>query len=261
VLRYRDFPFPLNVLLNVLTREEGRAENMHYGLFEAAGDSIGAAQERSTALLLSRLPPPPGRLLEVGIGLGTTLARLASLGYEAEGITPDSIQAEAARERFGDRILVHTTPLEAFEARGTFDIVVFQESSQYIDCETLFQRVRGLSSPGATVVVLDEFALAEIDRPQSLPRLDRFLAAAVRAGFLLQEELDLTGPAAPTVDYFLERIPRHRAAIESELAVTAAELDSLLESGAAYRNLYRTGAYGYRLLRFRGPRETAAGAK
>ena len=54
MLRYRDFPFPLNVLLNVLTREEGRAENMHYGLFEAAGDSIGAAQERSTALLLSR---------------------------------------------------------------------------------------------------------------------------------------------------------------------------------------------------------------
>jgi cyclopropane fatty-acyl-phospholipid synthase-like methyltransferase len=260
VLRYRDFPFPLNVLLNVLTREEGRAENMHYGLFEAAGDSIAAAQERSTALLLSRLPPPPGRLLEVGIGLGTTLARLASLGYDAEGITPDSVQAEAARERFGDRIRVHATPLEAFEARGTFDIVVFQESSQYIECETLFRRVRSLSSPGATLVVLDEFALAEIDRPQSLPRLDRFLAAAARAGFVLQEELDLSAAAAPTVDYFLERIPRHQAALESELAVTAAELDGLLESGAAYRDLYRTGAYGYRLLRFRGPRETAASA-
>jgi hypothetical protein len=43
-----------------------------------------------------------------------------------------------------------------------------------------------------------------------------------------------------------------------ELAVTAAQLDGLLESGAAYRDLYRTGAYGYRLLRFRGPREIAA---
>lgn len=258
MLRYRDFPFPLNVLLNVLTREEGHAENMHYGLFEAAGDSIGAAQERSTALLLSRLPPAPGRLLEVGVGLGTTLARLTGQGYDAEGITPDAVQAAAARERFGDSLRVHTTSLEAFETRGTFDIVIFQESSQYIECETLFGRVRSLSSPAATVVVLDEFALAEIDRPQSLPRLDRFLAAAARAGFLLQEELDLSGPAAPTVDYFLERIPRHRAAIESELAVTAAQLDGLLESGAAYRDLYRTGAYGYRLLRFCSPREIAA---
>ncbi len=253
MLRYRDFPFPLNVLLNVLTREEGRAENMHYGLFEAAGDSIAAAQERSTALLLSRLPPAPARLLEVGIGLGTTLARLGSLGYDAEGITPDAVQAAAARERFGDRIRVHTTPLETFEPQGRFDIVLFQESSQYIECETLFRKVRDLSSPNATVVVLDEFALAANDRPQSLPRLDRFLLAAAGAGFRLQEELDLSDAAAPTVDYFLERIPKHRTAIESELAVSASDLDGLLESGAAYRELYRTGAYGYRLLRFRGP--------
>jgi cyclopropane fatty-acyl-phospholipid synthase-like methyltransferase len=258
VLRYRDFPFPLNVLLNVLTREEGRAENMHYGLFETPGDSIAAAQERSTTLLLSRLPPAPARLLEVGIGLGTTLARLGALGYDAEGITPDAVQATAARERFGERIRVHITPLEAFEARGNFDIVLFQESSQYIECETLFRKVRDLSNPSATVVVLDEFALAAIDRPQSLPRLDRFLAAAAGAGFRLQEELDLSDAAAPTVDYFLERIPKHRVALESELAVSASDLDGLLESGAAYRELYRTGAYGYRLLRFRGPGGIAA---
>jgi cyclopropane fatty-acyl-phospholipid synthase-like methyltransferase len=258
VLRYRDFPFPLNVLLNVLTREEGRAENMHYGLFEAEGESIAAAQERSTALLLSRLPPPPGRLLEVGIGLGATLARLGALGYDVEGITPDAVQASAARERVGDRISVHTTPLEAFVPRGRFDIVVFQESSQYIDGEALFRKVRSLSSAHATVIVLDEFALTEVERPQSLPRLDRFLAAAAAEGFRLREELDLSVKAAPTVDYFLARIPKHRTAIESELEVSAADLDGLLESGAAYRELYRSGAYGYRLLRFRGPGETAA---
>lgn len=205
MLRYRDFPFPLNVLLNVLTREEGRAENMHYGLFEAAGDSIATAQER-----------------------------------------------------FGDRIRVHTTALEAFEPRGRFDIVLFQESSQYIECETLFRKVRGLAAPHTTILVLDEFALEPIDRPQSLPRLDHFLAAAAAAGFRLQEVLDLSDAAAPTVDYFLARIPKHREAIESELAVGAAEIDGLLESGAAYRELYRSGAYGYRLLRFRGPGEIAS---
>jgi len=43
---FRDFPFPLNVLLTVLEREEGSANvvAMHYGLFEAPGDSIAAAQ-------------------------------------------------------------------------------------------------------------------------------------------------------------------------------------------------------------------------
>ena len=103
--------------------------------------------------------------------------------------------------------------------------------------------------------MLDEFALAPIERPQSLPRLDRFLAASAAAGFRLQEELDLSDAAAPTVDYFLAHIPKHRGAIEAELGVGAAEIDGLLESGAAYRELYRSGAYGYRLLRFRGPGE------
>jgi cyclopropane fatty-acyl-phospholipid synthase-like methyltransferase len=258
VLRYHDFPFPLNVLLHVLAREEGRVECMHYGLFEKPTDSIATAQERSTTLLLSRLPPPPARLLEVGIGLGTTLARLRSLGYDAEGITPDAVQAAAAHERFGDRIRVHTVPLEAFDPPGRFDVVLFQESSQYIECETLFRKVRALVSANATVLVLDEFALAPIDRTQTLPRLDRFLAAAAAQGFRLAEELDLSDAAAPTVDYFMARIPGNREAIEADLAVSAAEIDGLLESGAAYRDLYRSGAYGYRLLRFLGPAETAA---
>jgi cyclopropane fatty-acyl-phospholipid synthase-like methyltransferase len=80
--------------------------------------------------LLSRLPPPPARLLEVGIGLGTTLARLREMGYAVEGITPDAVQAAAARGRFGERILIHTVPLEYFETDARYDAVFFQGLSQ-----------------------------------------------------------------------------------------------------------------------------------
>jgi cyclopropane fatty-acyl-phospholipid synthase-like methyltransferase len=245
---YRGFPFPLNALLLVLLREEGRADAMHYGLFEREGEPIGAAQERSTALLLSRLPPPPCRLLEVGIGLGTTLARLVSLGYDAEGITPDVRQLAVARSRFGERFPVRPAGLEDFRTDARYDAVVFQESSQYIDSATLARRARELAAPGALLLVLDEFALAAVERPNALPRLDRFLACTDAEGFRLEEELDLSRQAAPTVDYFLARIPARRAEIEAELGVGAAELEALLSSGAAYRELYRTGAYGYRLL-------------
>lgn len=248
---YRDFPFPLNVLLFVLEREEGSVDSMHYGLFDRPEDSIATAQERSTALLLSRLPPPPTRLLEVGIGLGTTLARLTEMGYAAQGITPDPVQAAAAAERFGDWIRVHTTPLEHYETTDRFDVVLFQESSQYIDSEALFRKARALAAPGARVVVLDEFALEPVERPGALHRLDRFLAAARDQGLTLEEEVDVTRRAAPTIDYFLERNPRHRESIESDLGLEPAQLDALLESGRGYRDLYRSGAYGYRLLRFR----------
>ena len=249
---FRDFPFPLNVLLTVLEREEGSANvvAMHYGLFEAPGESIAAAQERSTALLLSRLPPPPARLLEVGVGLGTTLARLAAMGYEAEGLTPDPVQAAAARERFGERIRVQTAPLEMFETESRYDAIFFQESSQYIESGALFRKVRALAAPGARVVVLDEFALAPVEKPDALHRLDLFLEAARREGFRLAEEVDVSRQAMPTIDWFLERIPRHRGAIEEGLGVAGEQLDGLLASGRDYRALYESGAYGYRLLRF-----------
>ena len=62
---------------------------------------------------------------------------------------------------------------------------------------------------------------------------------------------------AITYSAFRPLAERTLAAIEAELGVEAAQIDGLLESGAAYRDLYRSGAYGYRLLRFRGPVETA----
>jgi cyclopropane fatty-acyl-phospholipid synthase-like methyltransferase len=250
---YRDFPYPLSVFMHILTREEGKVTDLHYGLFEREGDSIATAQERSTALLAERLPPPPASLLEVGIGLGSTLARLARLGYDAEGIAPDERQVAIARSRFGAGLRAHVAALEDFETERTYDVIVFQESSQYIDSATLFRKARRLAVPGGRVVVLDEFALRPVDRPGALHRLDRFLDAAAAEGFQREEEIDLSRAAAPTVDYFLERFPRHRDRLMAELDLAAARIDALIESGNAYRELYASGAYGYRLLRFRAP--------
>jgi len=249
----RDFPYPLNVFLHVLTREEGAVAALHYGLFASKEESIGAAQDRSTALLIGRLPPPPASLLEVGIGLGSTLDRLTRLGYDAEGISPDERQVAAARSLFGPGLRAHAAALETFETTRRFDAIVFQESSQYIDSNALFERTRRLATPGSTVVALDEFALRPVDRPGALHRLDHFLDAADQEGFRLEEEVDLSRAAAPTVDYFLERLPRHRDSLHAELDLTDAQIDALIDSGRVYRDLYASGAYGYRLLRFRAP--------
>ena len=245
------FAYPLNVLVHVLLREEGAVSWMHYGAFENAGEAIGAAQERATGLLLARLPPPPARVLEVGIGVGTLLSRLTRLGYDAEGLAPDPKQLEFVRRRHGEALRVFPQPLEAFESSEPYDAVVFQESSQYVDTEALFRRVPALLAAGGLLLVADEFALREVDAPAPLHRLDHFLAVARREGFDLLEELDLSERARPTVEWFLSRIPRHRASIERELGVEAAAIDALLESGAKYAELYRTGAYGYRILAFR----------
>lgn len=77
-----------------------------------------------------RLPKPPARILEVGTGLGTTLARLTRAGYDATGITPDEKQIAVVRSRYGDTVRVEQIAFESLASRP-FDVVVFQESSQY----------------------------------------------------------------------------------------------------------------------------------
>jgi hypothetical protein len=246
---YRDFLFPLNVLTHVIAREEGDVPYLHYGLFEGPGEPMGIAQERSTALVVSRLPRPPHRVLEVGIGFGTVLERLLRMGYDAEGVTPDPIQASIARSRCGNAPL-HVSRFETFECPRRFGAFLFQESSQYIDSEALFERARLLAAPHARLLVVDEFALRPLDAPDALHRLDRFLMIAAREEFQLEEELDLSKAAAPTIDYFLERLPRHREALVAELGVTSDQLETLAANGRAYRERYAAGDYGYRLLTF-----------
>jgi hypothetical protein len=280
VIAYRDFYYPLNVFMHILTHEEGGASSLHYGLFERAEESIEAAQERSTSLLMSRLPPPPARLLDVGVGLGTTLARLTALGYDAEGITPDEKQAAVARasgaeDRPEPVLRVSVAKFETFDgpppsrrldrrrpaadrerdalgpagedAGGpmAYDVLLFQESSQYIDSDALFAKARALAP---RVLVLDEFAMQPLAEEGALRPLDGFLRAAAANGFRLVEDLDLSAKAAPTVDYFRARLPRYRAALIADLGLTDAQIDDLIAGGERYANRYHDGVYAYRLL-------------
>jgi Mycolic acid cyclopropane synthetase len=244
---YRDFYYPLNVFMHILTHEEGTPRYLHYGLFEGGDESIAAAQERSTELLLSHLPPPPARLLDVGAGLGTMLARLTRSGYDAEGITPDEQQIAMIRSRYGDELRVTCSRFEDFPGRPPYDALLFQESSQYIGAEPLFAKASEITR---RVLVLDEFAAKPIDARGALHDLPGFLAAAIAHGFRKTEEIDVSQKAAPTIAYFTQRIPKYREALIADLGLASIQLEDLIESGNRYRELYANGTYVYRLLEF-----------
>jgi SAM-dependent methyltransferase len=246
-LPYRDFYYPLNVFMHVLTHEEGGVTYLHYGLFEDANDSISTAQNRSTELLLQRIPAAPARLLDVGVGLGTTLAKLHGLGYDIVGITPDDKQVAMIRSTHRDSLRVECIRFEDFAASDPFDAILFQESSQYIDSNQLFAKSSALAP---RVIVLDEFALRPIDIPGALHQYASFLDAARHHGYRLVETLDLSAQAAPTIDYFNTRLARYRDPLVRDLGITDAQVDDLIASGIRYRELYRDGTYGYRLLQF-----------
>ena len=240
---YSEFYYPLNVFMHILTHEEGAATYLHYGFFDDPNEPIAKAQERSTAALIERLPESPARLLDVGAGLGTTLRKLQALGYRVTGITPDAKQIAA----IGDGVDVRCIAFEAMPENETFDAVVFQESSQYIDSNALFTKAAKLTRH---VIVLDEFTV-RAEEGASLHSLDRFLAAARANGFELVEDADVSAKAAPTIDYFSQRFPRYRDPLKSDLGLTDAQIDSLVDNGVRYRDFYDRGVYAYRVMQFR----------
>ncbi|MFG1221637.1 PIG-L family deacetylase [Xanthobacter wiegelii] len=249
---FKSLPFPLNVYGALLQIEVGEVAWLHFALFDHPGEPMVTAQRRSTDLLLAQLPPPPARILEVGTGLGTLLAELVAKGYDVTGINPDPAQVAVARARFGpDLPLVEATyegwtpPPDA----APFDVILFQESAQYVDSLEIFDRALDLLKPGGALVILDEFAIRRtLLTPEPLHLYGHIVALAERLGFTKEVEQDFSAMAAHTVDAMLEMTRRHRATLERELGVSGAMLDALDASNRAYQSAYAEGRFGYRLL-------------
>lgn len=248
----RDVAFPLNVYARALELEEGRADCLHFSLYEAPDTPDSEARRRSTELLWHHLPPPC-RLLEVGLGFGATLARLLAAGYTATGITPDPAQVAFARARHGERFPAVCIRLEDYaDDPGGWDALLFQESAQYIDPLDLFSRAAELLAEHGEIVVLDEFALRRTaPGRESLHLLEHFVALAARFGFAVVEQRDLSREAAPTLDYLLRVISRHAQALRRDLGVSAEILAALSAANLAHREKYADGRCGYFLLKLR----------
>ena len=250
---FKDLTFPLNVYAHALLLQEGKATYLHYGLFQNNKTSLQAAQQLSTDLLMARLPPPPCRILEVGVGLGTTLTQLNQRGYDVHGITPDAQQIAYIQKDLSSGASVSCHSLQDFKVQPeSFDVVLLQESAQYIEPLVIFNKALDLLPLSGDLVIIDEFALKYDEAGiAGLHLLNDLVTLAERFGFELVERMDLSTLAAPTLDYLLHITATHRQRLIKDLTLTDEQLTRLDESNRSYHKKYVSGHYGYALLHFR----------
>lgn len=257
-LVYSKLAFPLNVYAYAMSLQQGHVESLHYGLVAENEDpwDVGAAvaQQRATDLLLNQLPPPPGRVLEIGVGLGKTATLLSTRGYDVTAISPDPQQIALATTQLAGKGQLQCVTFEAFTApTQSYDIILLQESAQYLKALPLFNKSHELLNENGQLILADEVSLRRTpqDGTLSLPRLKYTLNQAARCGFNCVIHVDLSKQAAPTLDYLLKAIEIHRTKLLADLALSAPELDQLTESLKLYRQKYHDGRYGYVLLHFK----------
>ena len=250
---FKDLTFPWNVYAHAVLLQEGKAAYLHYGLFQDGETSLNAAQQFSTELLLAKLPPPPCRILEAGVGLGTTFSLLQQRGYDVHGITPDHRQIAHIQESQGAAATISCHSLEVFTAEPeSFDVMLFQESAQYIESLVIFNRALDFLTPSGQLFIIDEFTVRQDEiSSRDLHQIDNMIALAERLGFELLEHRDLSAMAAPMLDYLLKVTRTHRHSLIRDLALNDEQLNQLDASNRISREKYASGHYGYALLHFR----------
>jgi len=99
--------------------------DLHYGYWPAGlpvvPGNLAAAQAHYTELLMSRIPAGVRSILDVGMGAGTTARKLVEKGYRVDGVSPNGVLTDVARQqlvtapRFRDAVSgsAHRPPLRS----------------------------------------------------------------------------------------------------------------------------------------------------
>ena len=111
-------------------------------------------------VLMSALPPPPARLLDLGCGSGWTSVFLAKRGYDVTGqdIASDLIElARSNAERHGlTNLRFLVSDYEGLEFRNEFDCAVFYDSLHHaVDEKTAVKAAYRALKPGGVLVTFE----------------------------------------------------------------------------------------------------------
>lgn len=238
---FRTLDFPLNAYACALWLEQAHVDYLHYG-FNPSDGGMSAAQQRSTDLLLQRIRAAPARVLEVGIGLGSTAKQLCARGYDYTGVTPDAQQIAYCHSFDPSLHLIQSRFNDLSLARASFDVVMFQESSQYMATRPLLTTAHALLADAGQLLILDE---VETERVSNLINL------ANECGFELVETLDVTRMAAPSLNVLIDLLARHRAVLLHELGCSERAMDMLMLQLNKQCLAYQEGRFSYRYFELR----------
>lgn len=202
----------------------------------------------------------PGKLLEVGCGLGGGALFWASRGAQvtaitnAEGHVP-KVRAFAREEGLEDRIEVKACDALDDPGGGPYDTVFACESSCYFPRPEWMQHVARLLRPGGRLLIADGFLGHEAQRipfdrywRTRIGTRQEYLSAADAAGLVLEVDADLAAQAADFWEVTLALIEHERRDAVGE---DRGRLRASRREHRRHRDGLRDGTLGYGVLLFR----------
>ncbi|WP_258364404.1 GNAT family N-acetyltransferase [Nitrosomonas sp. Nm84] len=213
-----------------------------------------ATQQFLTNLLITRLPAPPCRVLQIDTGSSNMTALLSQHGYDIRSLNPDAQQITGLQDLPDSKASSRRRSLENCDAPpASFNAVVLLESAQYIEPLVLFNKSLDLLPLSGDLIIVDEFALKHDQADiRVLYLLSSIVALAERLGFELIEHMDLSSMTTNTPDYRSHGITVHQQHVIKDIALTVEQATRLDASNQANHPKNRNEHYScYALLHFR----------
>lgn len=248
----RELPQPFGFYRYIL-----KSDHLHFGLWGEDGElSMEDAQERMFSRLLSYFPAPPASVLDVGCGLGLSAARLSQLGYKVFAIAPSRELIEYASGQYGEsgvefRVLGFLDEDGDVFASDSYDIVLFQESAQYLGpLDSVMRKTRRILRDKGVVIIGDEVCYDKTVKPFTSVHMSYdFEIALAENGFNILEDEKVGEKVSPTCDFIIDEFTHHFDEIVScfDAPDTSEKLLFYIEGWKKQKEWYANGQTGYEI--------------
>jgi len=183
-----------------------KSPHLHYGYWtddlEVDISNLRIAQEDYAQLIISHIPDGVRRILDVGCGSGQIAKTLVDIDYEVDCVSPNHYLSEQARELLGQASHIYQCYYEELQTEKRYDLILFNESFQYIKLEEAIKKTVGFLNQGGYALICDIF---KKDTPGKSPLpgghpLRRFYDIVSEHPLETVTDLDITKETAPTLD-------------------------------------------------------------
>ncbi len=227
-------------IANIFGKYLLKTDHLHYGYWPAdlpvELENLPKAQDLYSQYLCNHIPEGVKTILDVGCGTGHNAELLLDRGYEVDCVSPSSYLSEKTMAKLAGRGQLYQCIFEELPEKKKYDCLLFSESFQYIDLDTVFAKLEHFLNPGGSVVIADFFRIPG-EGSSAMGgghRLTRFQDKLAESKFKLTFEEDITDRTAPNLQLVNEAL--------NQVAIPIRDL-VIEELSTHHRALYLPGRF------------------
>ncbi|MFV9646273.1 MAG: methyltransferase domain-containing protein [Desulfobacterales bacterium] len=233
-------------------------DHLHFGLWddEISELSIYEAQQNMFEQLMSFLPEPPAKILDVGCRLGLSAHLLCSKGFTVTAIASFPELIDYAIQQYGSsgadfRALDYFDNDDLVFAEGIYDVLLFQESLQYLHpINEVMVKARHLLKDRGIIIIGDEVCYDKTIKAETTVHMSpKIYTALAENGFRVTEHQKIGKDVILTCEIAIERLTKHFDYLVSVLNDPNAEDNLLffLNGLKKQKTRHENGRFGYEI--------------